>query len=107
MTSRSNLYPTVVPIYHTDLGDALLLGDRDGIALAEVLTEALHIGMAALLDKAEARWMGRVGTSIDNDYDLDDYATAVLLWLDVWTGGRKTPLFPIDMDSGVRVRRIA
>lgn len=79
MNFHSEAIPVVVVVTPPDLGDAMAMSDRDLRNLGAILTEAVHVGMAFLLDKAEARWMAEPAARFDESIELDDYATAILI----------------------------
>lgn len=78
MTYHSSHYPLVVEANMRDVGDAWVIAEREGVTLGSVLAEALHIGMATVLDKHEARRAAERDTSNGIWMLPDDWGTVLL-----------------------------
>lgn len=104
MTSHSNRYPTVVAVNHMDLGDALGIASREVLDLGDVLTEAMHVGMAVLLDKHETRVAVQAGKYGNLYRDLDDYTIAVMIYLESYDPRYRKEVWPAQLWAGARAR---
>lgn len=54
MTTRSRAVSVPVKVWEPDLLDVLTVASRTGLTPEQVMDEAMHIGVAGLLDKYEA-----------------------------------------------------
>lgn len=78
MISRSEFWPTVIRVYGRDLADAYVIAEREGRDLADVLSDAFHVGIGYELDKHEANMIGKLDAAAGVELEPEDWACVLL-----------------------------